>query len=95
MGRSQQLAGGVACQGQTLEKVVATSSETHSSPTSLLLMRCGKVFNRRRLRQSGTRLKLFALCHRSHIVYRLIMCVWSTFHLVLLILLRGIYRAAF
>lgn len=94
-GRSQQLAGGVACQGQTLEKVKTTCSATHSSQTSLLLMCCGKVFNRRRLPEFGTRLKLFALCYCSHIVYRLIMCVWSTFHLVLLILLRGIYRAAF
>lgn len=56
---------------------------------------CAEVFNGRRLRESGSRLKLFALCYFSRIVYRLIMCVWSTFHLVLLILLRGIYRAAF
>lgn len=43
----------------------------------------------------GTRLKLFALCYFSRIVYRLIMCVWPTFHLFLLILLRGTYRVAF
>lgn len=39
-GRSQQLAGGVACQGQTLEKVKETCSVSRSRPELLPLLTC-------------------------------------------------------
>lgn len=50
------------------------------------------VFHRWRRRDSGTRLKGFVFRSVRRIVRRFIM---STFHLILQILLRGVYRAAF